>query len=164
MAWVALLVAGCSDAEKAAPESAPPADTAVVEAADTRPKACEVITAADIASIANVDVVAGVTTNDYMGVSQCRFDADTTQALMVSLHHVGNIENYRSVPGATEVDGIGDVAVWNPKTGQLAFRQGTTVVSISFLDTPADPQWARALARIAAAKLDGNKWDLIERR
>lgn len=57
------------------------------------------------------------------------------------------------MPGATEVAGIGDAAVWNQQTGQLAFRQGTAVVSISFLATPADPQWARALARRAAAKL-----------
>lgn len=153
MAWVALLVAGCGDAKKAAPEAAPRADTAVIEAADTRPKACDIVSAADIASVTNVKVGPGVTTNDYMGVSQCRFDADTTRALMVSLHHTGNIENYRSVPGATAVEGIGDVAVWNQKTGQLAFRQGAAVVSISFLDAPADPQWALALARIAVAKL-----------
>jgi hypothetical protein len=153
MVWMALLLAGCSDADNAAQDSAPPADTAVVEAADTRPKACQIITATDVASVTKVKVGEGVTTNDYMGVSQCRFDADTTQALMVSLHHEGNIENYRSVPGASEVDGIGDVAIWNQNTGQLAFRQGTAVVSISFLATPADPQWARALARTASAKL-----------
>lgn len=151
--WVALLITGCSDAEKAAPGSAPLVDTAVVGAADTRPKACEIITAGDIRSVTKVAVVAGVTTNDYMGVSQCRFDADTAQVLMVSVHHEGNIENYQRVPGATQVDDIGDVAVWNQKTGQLAFRQGAAVVSISFLAVPPDPQWARALARIAATKL-----------
>lgn len=151
--WLALLIAGCSDAEKALQDSATPADTVIVEAADTRPKACQIITAADVAAVTKVKVGDGVTTNDYMGVSQCRFDADTVQALMVSVHHEGNIENYRSVPGASEIDGIGDAAVWNQQTGQLAFRQGAAVVSISFLAVPPDPQWARGLARTASARL-----------
>jgi diadenosine tetraphosphate (Ap4A) HIT family hydrolase len=155
---ILLAVQACGGEPRPAEEPAIGADTvatATVEAPARGPKACDLLTTADIASVTEVDVVAGKTVNDYMGVSQCRFDrADSTQAIMVSLHEKGDIENYSKVPGATTVANIGDAAVWNPQTNQLAFKRGDAVASISFLFTPAEPAWARSLARLAVPRLE----------
>jgi hypothetical protein len=149
----------CGGDPRPAEEPAIGADTAAVAASiDTSssgPKACDLLTSAEITSVTRVDVVAGKTVNDYMGVSQCRFDrADSTQIVMVSLHEHGEIGNYTKVPGATNVAGIGDAAVWNPQTSQLAFQRGDAVASISFLSPSADVAWARSLARLAVPRLE----------
>jgi hypothetical protein len=152
-----LALQACGGEPRAAEEPAAGADTVTAARVDSQasgPKACDLLTNADIASITQVDVVAGKTVNDYMGVSQCRFDrADSTQAVMLSLHEHGDIENYTKVPGATSVANIGDAAVWNSQTQQLAFKRGDAVASVSFLFTPADPAWAQRLARLAVPRL-----------
>ena len=152
-------IQACGGDPRPAEEPAIGADTAAVAAsvdtASSGPKACDLLTNTDIASVTRVDVVAGKTVNDYMGVSQCRFDrADSTQVVMVSLHEHGDIGNYTKVPGATSVAGIGDAAVWNPQTNQLAFKRGDAVASISFLSAPAERAWAQSLARLALPRLE----------
>lgn len=152
-----LLVAACEQSQRAA--AAPAADSAAgespaAEMAHAGPRACDLLTAQDIAAVTKIEVSPGITTNDYMDVSQCRFDrVDGTQAVMVSLHRHGDIENYRKVPGAAAAEGVGDAAVWNAQIGQFAVRQGEAVTSISFLFSPADAGWGRSLAHIATAKL-----------
>jgi diadenosine tetraphosphate (Ap4A) HIT family hydrolase len=158
MALAILVVQACGGEPRPAEEPAIGADTAATAASEviaSGPKACDLLTNADIASVTKIDVVAGKTVNDYMGVSQCRFDrADSTQVVMVSLHEKGDIGNYTKVPGAESVTGIGDAAVWNPQTNQLAFRRGEAVASISFLSTPAKSAWARSLARLAVPRVE----------
>jgi hypothetical protein len=157
------LVTACDDGARKASVAA--ADSAVSgEAAppvESVPgvKACDLMTAEDARRITAVELQTGVTTNDYMGSSQCRFDrADGSRTgIMISLHTHGDIENYRKVPGSTQVDGLGDAAVWNPQTNQLAVRSGDAVFSISFLFAPAQRAWAVELARAALPKLEAAK-------
>ena len=122
-------------------------------------KACDLMTVEDARRVTNIELRAGVMTNDYMGSSQCRFDRvdGSRTGIMISLHAHGDIENYRKVPGSTEVDGVGAAAVWNAQTNQLAVRAGDAVFSISFLFTPAQRSWAIELARAALPKLEAAK-------
>jgi hypothetical protein len=130
---------------------------ASVDSTWTGPKACELVATADIKRVTAVEVKAGVTTNDYAGDSQCRFDRVSVDSayVMVTLHAHGNIEPYRKVPGSVEVSRVGDDAIWSETNGQLALRHGDAVFSISFLSSPARKQWAVELARVALAKLEG---------
>ena len=148
----------CSGEPRPAAEPAIGADTMVAEMAEPNegPKACDLLTRVDIKTATGREVGAGIVTNDYMGVSQCRFDqADSTQVVMVSLHQQGDIENYRKVPGAADVAGLADAAVWNPQTMQIAFRRDSAVVSVSLLFEGAEQRMARELAEIALRQLGG---------
>lgn len=97
----------------------------------------------------------GVTTNDYAGDSQCRFDrpGSTESGVMVSLHAHGKLKPYQSVPGSSIVAGLGDSAVWHAGNAQIAVAHGDAVFSISFLKPPAKKQWAVHLARSALSRL-----------
>jgi hypothetical protein len=158
-----VLAAGCNDgARKAAvttADSAVSGEAAPAAESAQGAKACDLMTVDDARRITGVELQAGVTTNDYMGSSQCRFDRSdgSRTGIMIALHTHGEIENYRKVPGSTEVDGLGDAAVWNPQTSQLAVRSGDGVFSISFLFTPAQRAWAIELARAALPKLEAAK-------
>src|SRR5688500_1585049 len=93
-----LAMQACGGDPRPAEEPASGADTvaaaASIDSLSTGPKACDLLTNAEIASVTKVDVVAGKTVNDYMGVSQCRFDrANGTQTVMVSLHAHGALGN-----------------------------------------------------------------------
>jgi hypothetical protein len=113
------------------------------------------LTSAEITSATKVEALQGVVANDYMGVSQCRFDRpDGTQAVMVSVHQHGDIANYTKVPGASVVAGVGDAAVWNAETNQFAFKRGAAVASISFLFSPAKAEWGKTLAGAALKRMD----------
>ena len=120
------------------------------------PKACDLMSVDDARRITGVELKRGETTTDYMGSSQCRFDrADGSRTgIMIALHTTGDIENYRRVPGSTEVTGLADAAVWNAQTSQLAVLSGKAVFSISFLFTPAQRAWAVDLARAALPRLE----------
>lgn len=146
------LIAACGRADRPGTQ---PARIDTSAAAVPAGKACKLVTTSDIQHIANIEVAAGITTNDYMGVSQCRYNFANKDAgaILISLHEHGDIENYRTVPGAVEVSDLDDVAVWNPHTGQLAARRGEAVVSISFLYSPADRKMAENLARVALANI-----------
>lgn len=157
-----VLLAGCRAANdsqtqakldtmtKTSSAARPAADTA-----STGVKACELISADDVKQVTGITFEQGVTTNDYGGDSQCRFPerSDTTHALMVTLHDHGKLTAYQNVPGSSVIGGLGDEAVWHGGNRQLAVRRGDAVFSISFLQDPANKQWAIKLARIALAKL-----------
>ena len=153
---IVALVVACGRAPDA--EQSATVDTTTAAVADSSwsgPKACELVSAADIKRITGVDVKAGITTNDYAGDSQCRFDRSTgaDPLVMVTLHAHGNIEPYRRVPGSVAVSGIGDGAVWSDTNSQLAVRLGEAVFSFSFLSPPAKKQWGSELATLALVKL-----------
>lgn len=156
-----LLVLACADR---VPEPASgQADTAVAaapaEVTDSGGvKACDLMTVDAARRITGIELAAGVTTNDYMGSSQCRFDrADGSRTgIMIALHRAGDIENYRKVPGSTEVTAVGDAAIWNPQTNQLAVKSDSAVFSISFLFSPAQRAWAIDIARAALPHLETN--------
>lgn len=153
-----LVLAACS-ANSDAPRQ-PAGDTTgsaatgtVTTPAGTR--ACDLLSAADFTSITGASFETGVTTNDYMGSSQCRYarPGAASGGAMVALHQQGDIANYRNVPGSSVVGGVGDSAVWNRETAQLAVRRGDAVFSISLFARPARREWAVQLARVALTKL-----------
>ena len=149
------LATACGSAPDAESQATP--DTAAAPAAQTvssGPKACDLVSAEDVRRSSGVEVRPGITTHDYGGASQCRFDTATGEAfLIVTLHTEGRIDPYQKVPGSVAVDDLGDSAVWSESNAQLAVRNGTSVFSISFLKTPAQKQWATKLAAGALAKL-----------
>jgi hypothetical protein len=152
--WCVVLVAACAGDDKAGNSDAA-TDTAATVVAPTGPKACDLVTADDLRRITGQTFAAGAVTNDYMGVSQCTFKlADGGDGVVVSLHEHGKMENYTRVEGSTPVNRLGDEAVWNPESRQLAFRQGEAVVSVSMLMT-SEPIWARDVAEAALRKLGG---------
>lgn len=149
---VAVFLAGCSEPAPAPAPGAADTASAAAGSASSGLKACDLLSAAQIGAIIGAALEAGVTTNDYMGVSQCRFDrTDDSQAVMISLHDHGDLGNYERVPGAVPASGLGDGAVWNAGTQQLAVRDGAAVLSISFLLPAARQEWAEQLARDALA-------------
>jgi hypothetical protein len=130
-------------------------DTAVQDTLATGPKACALVSSAEVAAVTGVAYKAGMTTHDYGGSSQCRFDHDDgSQGIMFTLHTHGDIENYRRVPGSEEIAKLGAAAVWNEGTDQLAVRVGDIVFSISFLTTPARRQAAVRIAEQIILKLN----------
>ena len=145
------LAFGCSGGGDAAPggTAADSAEAVADLAADTAGvTACDLVTAGMLTSIVGETFRAGRTTNDYMGVSQCKWDRVSGDGdVTVSLHRKGNFENYARVPGATPVSGLGDEAVWNEETRQLAVRSGEAVMSVSFLFEPVEREWAEEIAR-----------------
>ena len=151
------LAFGCSAGGDAAPGGTATDSAAAVAGAagDTAGvKACDLATAESLTSIVGQEFRAGRTTNDYMGVSQCKWDRVSGDGdVTVSLHLEGNFENYARVPGATTVSGLGDEAVWNAGTRQLAVRSGAAVMSVSFLFEPAEREWAEAIARAGVEAL-----------
>lgn len=149
---LAFLMAAC-DAKPggdAGPGATPIPEPAPV-AAPIGVKACDLITNQDAKDATSTVFKPGVVTNDYAGDSQCRFDREsgTDGGIMVSLHEHGDLKNYENVPGSTVVNQLGDGAVWNDNTGQLAVRRDSAVFSISLLSQPANKQHAIALARRA---------------
>ncbi|MGQ0561661.1 MAG: hypothetical protein ACT443_07290 [Gemmatimonadota bacterium] len=153
-----LLMAGCDGERRDAGEQAAP-DSVTAQAAaasDTGVKACDLVTVDEIRAATGLELKPGITTSDYMGVSQCRFDRPdgSRTGLMIALHGQGDIENYRRVPGSSEVAALGTAAVWNAQTNQLAVRSGDAVFSISFLFSPARQAWAEQLARDALEGLE----------
>ncbi|MGQ0816065.1 MAG: hypothetical protein ACT4O1_16670 [Gemmatimonadota bacterium] len=132
----------------------PPAATVPIGA-----KACDLLTLENLVSATKHEFKAGVVTNDYMGVSQCRWDrSDKGQdGVMVTLHDHGEISNYRDVPGSVAVIELGAAAVWNAQTSQLAVEVDSAVFSISFLFSPVTRQWAEQLARAALARLEAHE-------
>jgi hypothetical protein len=131
-----------------ADSAAAPAATDLMTSAG--PKACDVVSTADLARITGLELEQGVLTNDYGGVSQCRWKraGGTDNGVTVSVREQGDMGIYTSVPGATAVQGIGDEAVWNPNTHQLAFRVGSRIASMTFLFDEGREQWAREIAGI----------------
>lgn len=154
----ALCLSGCERAGRSAQVAADSARTAdSITAANTYhgPKACDLLSADDVAKAIAGTYRTGVVTNDYMGDSQCKLESSDTAAhptVMLTLHVKGNFEPYRKVPGIDKVAGIGDEAVWNPRANQLGVRVGEAVFSVSLLGK-AREEWATKLARLALSKL-----------
>lgn len=139
---------GAADSAARAETAAPPQSSG--------PRACDLLTVEEIEHATSLDLDGGVTVSDYMGVSQCQWQragGGADGGVMVSLHEHGEILNYQKVPGSEMIGGLGDGAVWNPQTNQLAVKRGEAVVSISFMFSPAEQAWATSLARSAIAKL-----------
>ena len=160
--WVlgAMALAGGCGAEEAGSEGeAGGADSAATPAADsvisTGPKACDVVATADLSRITGIELQQGVLTNDYGGVSQCRWRraSGTDNGVTISVREQGDMGIYTSVPGATAVQGIGDEAVWNPVSHQLAFRVGPRIASLTFLFDEGREQWAREIAGLIQKEL-----------
>src|SRR5207253_6807484 len=65
----------------------------------TSMNACRLLNKADFARVTGSKFQEGVTTNDYLGVSQCRFNVagDPNGGAMVALHLQGNLDDYRKV-------------------------------------------------------------------
>lgn len=156
---LALVATACEASPDERPAVAPAAQgtaarSTVQETAALGPKACALLSADEVAAVTDVAFEAGVVAHDYAGSSQCRFDHhDGTQGIMFTVHTHGDIENYRKVPGSEEVAGLGQAAVWNEGTDQLAVRVGDVVFSISFLTTPSRRQWAVRIAEQIVLKL-----------
>jgi hypothetical protein len=154
----AFVLWACSSGdEQPAPEAAPDASTSaeVTPVTSSGVKACDVISTEDLERIIGIELQPARTTNDYLGVSQCRWDRATGSegGVSIALHEHGDIENYRRVPGSSPVAGVGDEAVWNANTNQLGFRKGEAVLSISFLFSPSRLEWARDIARLALMRV-----------
>jgi hypothetical protein len=155
-AWVLALTAllsGCGS--NAAEEAETPADSAAsVEAVDSTAssgaKACDVVSAAELARFTGLQLEEGRLTNDYGGVSQCRWSrvGGTDNGVTVSVREDGDLENYRGVPGAVAVSGVGEEAVWNPRSHQMAFRVGRRTASITFLYDDGRESQAREIAAV----------------
>jgi hypothetical protein len=167
-AWVALcgglLIGGCGTGDNAGRNAA--ADTSSVIAAHTPdraaadtaahgPRACDLLTGADFARVTGVPFEPGTTVNDYMGSSQCRLrrPGAPSSGAMVALHLHGDLDNYRNVPGSLVVGALGDGAIWNPNTGQLAVKKGDAVFSISLFEPKARRDWQIQLAKLALKRL-----------
>lgn len=155
--WVVLLICGCSSPNDDAARSTADSSFVAAQAGDSvasGQKACALLTADDVTAVTGITHVAGVATHDYGGSTQCRYDrSDRTQGIMFTTHAQGDIENYRRVPGSLHVDKIGDAAVWNDGTAQLAVKNGGGVFSISFLTPPSNLQTAVDLARRALTRM-----------
>jgi hypothetical protein len=153
-----LLAGACEAARDERPAAAPGTPDTLSAVQDTTaqgPKACELLSSDAIAAVTNAAFKEGVTAHDYAGSSQCRFDhEDGTQGIMFTLHRRGDIENYRKVPGSEAVAGLGDAAVWNQGTHQLAVRVGDAVFSISFLTTTPRQRWAVQIAEQIIVNLE----------
>jgi hypothetical protein len=151
----------CSSAsdERPAPEANAARDSSTsaeaAPAASAGVKACDLVNTPDLERIVGIELQPARTTNDYLGVSQCRWDRATggEGGISIALHEHGDIENYRKVPGSSPVTGVGDEAVWNADTNQLGFRKDAAVISISFLFSPSRLQWAREIARLALLRV-----------
>lgn len=150
--WLVLLLTACAREPEQQSAAVPPDSAAAVS---TGLKACDLIATEELERVLSIDLDTGATTSDYMGVSQCQFNRAGSKdgAVMISLHEQGNILNYQKVPGSSSVAGLGDAAVWNPQTNQLAVKRAAAVVSISLLLSPAQQAWATQLARTALISL-----------
>ena len=157
-----LLVVACADAAdpdaRVAADSAPPAvvDDAAAAAPDSAAlKACDLASESELEDILGLELEPARTTNDYAGVSQCRWDlpGDAQRGVSISFYERGEIEKYRRVPGSANVPGLGDAAVWNPDVGQLAVLRGARLVSVGLLVERPQRGDAERIARIALGRL-----------
>jgi hypothetical protein len=119
------------------------------------PKACDVVTTAELERITGLELEEGQLTNDYGGVSQCRWSraGGSDNGVTVSVREQGDMTIYTSVPGAVTVRGMGDEAVWNPISHQLAFRIGPRIASLTFLYDEGRESQARDIATIIQGAL-----------
>lgn len=158
-----VLAVACDGGGRSEEDAAPAASDSIATdgAVAMGPKACDLAAEADLERITARELQPARTTNDYMGVSQCQWDAADApdSGIVISLHQNGRFENYQRVEGSTPVEGIGDEAVWNPTSRQLAFRQGAAVVSISFLMEPAERKWGEEIGRAVVARLQETAGD-----
>jgi hypothetical protein len=148
-----LAAAAMACGSDAANEAARVDDSAVVAVPDSASsgiKACEVVSTGDLARITGLQLEEGRLTNDYGGVSQCRWSraGGTDNGVSVSVREQGDMEIYTSVPGAVPVRGLGDDAVWNPISHQMAVRVGPRIGSVTFLYDDGRESQAREIAAI----------------
>src|SRR5688572_17204992 len=160
--WTALgltlsLVTACGGgaSDESAGESADSAAVAdSARAAGSAMTACDLASAAELSRIIGIALQEGTLASDYLGVSQCRWkrEAGTDDGVAITHRGQGDMGNYTSVPGSRPAAGIGDEAVWNPDTDQMAVRKGTTITSISFLFDGREA-WAREIAGVILERL-----------
>ncbi|HEX6589986.1 MAG TPA: hypothetical protein VF039_13360 [Longimicrobiales bacterium] len=155
---VATLVAACDTA----PDSAAiPADTVTTDTGGAQaaagPKACDLVSNAELEEILGVDLDGGRTTNDYAGDSKCQWDlaGDAPHGVSLSLRVLDDLQIYRDVPGGINAPNVGEEAIWNPTYGQLAVLQRGRVVSIALLIDEPQREDAEAIARLALERLGG---------
>jgi len=159
MTAMLLLAAACNQPQSNLAEEEPSDSVNAVPdtlVATPGPKACEIVSTEELERIVGFDLEDGRTTNDYLGVSQCRWDRENGDegGVSVTVRERGDMEIYRAVPGSTPVTGIGDEAVWSESLNQLAFRRRERVMSVSLLFKPANRAMAEQIARIAAPRLE----------
>ena len=152
---IAIVVCACGDRDQAAPDATASDTAAVVAAADTAIKACDVIREDELEGILALDLDAGRTTNDYAGDSKCQWDlsGNAQRGVSISLRQLDDLELYRSVPGSADAPGLGEAAVWNATYGQLAVLQEGRVVSIALLVDDPEREHAERIARIALERI-----------
>ena len=100
----------------------------------------------------------GAVTEDYRGYSRCDWRHGglvSFLALVVNDH--GNFEDYRKVPGAVPVSGVGEAAVWNPVTRQLGVQVSPGTISVNFLGGVARKEWAEEIARTVIRALQASR-------
>jgi hypothetical protein len=148
---LAATAAACgSDAASEAERVEDSAAVPVRDSASSGSRACDVVSTADLARITGLQLEEGRLTNDYGGVSQCRWNRSggTDNGVSVSVREQGDMTIYTSVPGAVPVRGLGDEAVWNPISHQMALRVGPRIGSVTFLYDDGSESQAREIATI----------------
>ena len=158
-AFAICLFAACqsrpADDDASAGDSAAVTTAAADSSVASGPKACDLVSAAELSRVTALELEEGRLTNDYGGVSQCRWSraGGTDNGVAISLREQGDMAIYTSVPGSAPVQGLGDEAVWNQTTKQLAVRSGQRIASVTFLYPEGREQQARDIVIILLSKI-----------
>lgn len=157
LVMAAALLGACDAPER--PADAPGADAAdsaaTATAADAGPKACDLVSHAELEQALALELAAGRMTNDYAGDSKCEWNlpGDPQRGVRLSLRRLDNLDIYRNVPGGINAPNIGEEAIWNAGVGQLAVRQGDRVVSLALLVPDPQREVAEEIVRLALDRL-----------
>ena len=148
-----VLASACGESDPATEGVA--RDSVVAAHADAGPKACDVVSVAELEQALGLELGPGRMANDYAGDSKCEWDlpGDPQRGVRLSLRRLESLDIYRDVPGGINAPNVGEEAIWNAEYGQLAVRQGDRVVSLSLLVPEPQREVAEEIVRLALERL-----------
>ena len=156
-----LRILGGGNGSIGGPQATPTPTPSVAPSASNAafPRACDLMTAAEVADVLNLSstVSPDPNINGANGeVNYCVYSAAGAEVLGIAYNRTGGepvFETWKTSSGVQAVPGVGDQAVWDPTQATFFVLKGPSLVTITGGQSPMTLELAKAVAAVIVTRM-----------